>query len=147
MFLITFLLVLLRYGLGKSITGANEIVTILFIYTTAIGAAVAIGKNEHISITVFVDIVPEKYHRMIALVQALFITALQVSLFWYCIEWIGTTGNYLMPATGLPRFVSIISIPAGCLLSILYCLVRLAQIVDKEKIIGQHHRLDTMDDH
>ena len=51
-------MVFLRYALNQSITGANEIVTILFIYTTAIGAAVSIGKNEHIGIDVFVNISP-----------------------------------------------------------------------------------------
>ncbi|SVA10727.1 uncharacterized protein METZ01_LOCUS63581, partial [marine metagenome] len=40
-FIITLTLVFLRYALNQSITGANEIVTILFIYTTAIGAAVS----------------------------------------------------------------------------------------------------------
>ncbi len=37
-------LVVLRYVFNTSITGANEFVTILFVYTTAIGAAVAIGR-------------------------------------------------------------------------------------------------------
>ena len=39
-FIITFILVLLRYVFNQSITGANEIVTILFIYTTAFAVSI-----------------------------------------------------------------------------------------------------------
>ena len=39
--LIIVTLVVLRYAFNSSITGANETITILFVYTTAIGAAVA----------------------------------------------------------------------------------------------------------
>ncbi|SVA64791.1 uncharacterized protein METZ01_LOCUS117645, partial [marine metagenome] len=45
-FMLTLILVFLRYALNQSITGANEIVTILFIYITGIGSAISIGKDE-----------------------------------------------------------------------------------------------------
>ena len=54
-FIITFILVLLRYVFNQSITGANEIVTIMFIHTTAFGSALSIGKEEHISINMVIN--------------------------------------------------------------------------------------------
>ena len=126
--IITLLLVFLRYVLNQSITGANEIVTILFIYTTSIGAALSTGKNEHIGIDIFVNMLPSKFHKPIRLLQIIFITLLHSVLFLYCLEWINKAGGYLMPATGLPRIVAIFSIPLGCVLCFFYCIKILIEI-------------------
>ncbi len=116
--------------MNQSITGANEIVTILFIYTTSIGAAVSIGKNEHIGIDVFVNILPDKFQGAIKTLQIIFIFTLHILLFIYCLQWISQTGGYLMPATGLPRLVAIVSIPLGCVLCFLYCVIALIDVID-----------------
>ena len=41
-------LVTLRYVFNSSITGASELIVIFFVYITSIGAALAIGKGEHL---------------------------------------------------------------------------------------------------
>ena len=127
-------MVFLRYALNQSITGANEIVTILFIYTTAIGAAVSIGKNEHIGIDVFVNILPPKFHKTIRILQIVLLFSLHLILFIYCLEWVNKAGGYLMPATGLPRLVAIASVPLGCVLSVLYCIKILIDGIDTSSV-------------
>ena len=42
---VTIILVILRYGFNEAIIGGNELVEYLFIYTTAIGAAAALGRR------------------------------------------------------------------------------------------------------
>ena len=133
-FIITLTLVFLRYALNQSITGANEIVTILFIYTTAIGAAVSIGKNEHIGIDVFVNLLPSKFYKTTRVLQIVLLFTLHLILFIYCLQWIGKAGGYLMPATGLPRLVAIASIPIGCILCILYCIKRLIDVIETSSV-------------
>ena len=54
-FMLTVLLVVLRYVFNTSIIGGNEAMEYLFIYTTAIGAAAALGRRDHIKITYFVN--------------------------------------------------------------------------------------------
>ena len=120
--------------LGQSITGANEIVTILVIYTTAIGAAVSIGKNEHIGIDFFVNILPSRFHKTIRILQIVLLFTLHLILFIYCLEWVNKAGGYLMPATGLPRLVAIASVPLGCVLCILYCIKILIDIIDTSSV-------------
>ena len=120
--------------LGQSITGANEIVTILFIYTTAIGAAVSIGKHEHIGIDVFVNIVPPRFYKTIRILQIILLFSLHLILFIYCLEWVNKAGGYLMPATGLPRVVAIASVPLGCVLCILYCIKILIDVIDTSSV-------------
>ena len=133
-FIITLIMVFLRYALNQSITGANEIVTILFIYTTAIGAAVSIGKNEHIGIDVFVNILPSRFHKTIRILQIVLLFKLHLILFVYCLQWVDKAGGYLMPATGLPRLVATVSIPIGCILCILYCIKRLIDVIETSSV-------------
>ena len=132
-FAITFALVFLRYVFNQSITGANEIVTILFIYTTAIGAAISIGENEHIGIDVFVNLLPKKFYKTIRILQVFLMFVLHLILFIYCLEWVENAGGYLMPATGLPRIVAIASIPLGCIFCILFCAKTLIDVIDADK--------------
>ena len=132
-FSITLVLVFLRYVFNQSITGANEVVTILFIYTTAIGAAISIGKNEHIGIDVFVNLLPKKFYKLIRILQVFLIFTLHLILFIYCLEWVEKAGGYLMPATGLPRIVAIASIPLGCIFCILFCAKILIDVIDADK--------------
>ena len=133
-FIITLIMVFLRYALNQSITGANEIVTILFIYTTAIGAAVSIGKNEHIGIDVFVNILPSRFHKTIRILQIVLLFTLHLILFIYCLQWVDKAGGYLMPATGFPRLVATVSIPIGCILCILYCIKRLIDVIETSSV-------------
>ena len=118
---------------NQSITGANEIVTILFIYTTALGAAISIGRNEHIGIDFFVSLLPKKLYKTIRALQVFLIFALHLILFIYCLEWVEKAGGYLMPATGLPRIVAIASIPIGCIFCILFCAKALIDVIDEDK--------------
>ena len=132
-FAVTFVLVFLRYVFNQSITGANEIVTILFIYTTALGAAISIGRNEHIGIDFFVNLLPKKFYKPIRGLQVFLMFALHLILFIYCLEWVEKAGGYLMPATGLPRIVAIASIPIGCIFCILFCTKALIDVIDEDK--------------
>ena len=132
-FAITFVLVFLRYVFNQSITGAIEIVTILLIYTTAIGAAISIGENEHIGIDVFVNLLPKKFYKIIRILQVFLVFALHLILFIYCLEWVEKAGGYLMPATGLPRIVAIASIPLGCIFCIMFCAKTLIDVIDADK--------------
>jgi len=116
--------VFLRYVLNTSITGANEVIIILFVYTTAIGGAIAAGKREHIAITFAIDWLPSKARQIIDQLGLLLVAAINAIMVWFSFHWIGITGDYLMPSTGLPRIVAQLSIPLGCGLATLYCLTK-----------------------
>ena len=125
--------VFLRYVLNTSITGANEVIIILFVYTTAIGGAIAAGKREHIAITFAIDWLPSKARHLIDQLGLLMVAAINAIMVWFSFHWIGITGDYLMPSTGLPRIVAQLSIPLGCGLATLYCLTKVfTQKRDKE---------------
>ena len=63
----------------------------------------------------------------------------------YSIGWIRITGAYLMPSTGLPRAAVQLSIPLGCGLAIVYCLLRmLAPETDEEQMAAHEVRNDSI---
>ncbi|MEM7231476.1 MAG: TRAP transporter small permease [Planctomycetota bacterium] len=132
-FVVVVLLVGLRYVFNSSITGANELIVVLFVYSTAIGSAIAIGRREHIAVGAFVEQLSKRRRRAVDSLGLVAIAVLHVVLLWHSLSWIGTTGSFLMPSTELPRFVTQVSVPVGSTLSIAYCVLRLLGEAPSEK--------------
>ena len=118
-------LVGMRYLFNSSITGANEFVTLLFAYATSLGAAVSIGRGEHISITFAVDLLSERIQVAIGRLSLILVAFLNLVLIFESFGWIRVTGGFLMPSTGLPRIAAQLSVPLGCGLAVAYCVMRL----------------------
>ena len=118
-------LVGLRYIWNTSITGANELIIVLFVYTTAIGAALAAGRREHIAIDAVVEQLPAGGKRVLDVLGLVLIAGLNAVLFASSMGWMAATGDFLMPSTSLPRIVAQFAIPLGCGLTVLYCGLRI----------------------
>ena len=117
--------VVLNAGFDSSLTGANELITKLFVYVTAIGAAVATSRDEHISITVATERFSVDVQCRIHQLKLLLLACLNAVVVIYSVHWIDVTGHYLMPTTQLPRFVAQLSIPFGAVLAVMFCVARL----------------------
>ncbi|MBC8401906.1 MAG: TRAP transporter small permease [Candidatus Marinimicrobia bacterium] len=127
-------LVVLRYGFNTTIVGGNELIVILFIYTSAIGAAVIVGKKEHIAITYFVDKLPPLPKKLVNIFNLLMIAVLNGTMIVYSIPWISKTGNYLTAVLGIPQVFSQIIVPIGCGIAILYCLYQIVLALGPNRI-------------
>jgi TRAP-type C4-dicarboxylate transport system permease small subunit len=119
---ITITLVILRYGFNTSITGGNEAMNYLFIYTTALGAAVSIGNAEHIRITFLVDRLGYHCRKVVNIVNYLLVGLINGVMVRYSLPWIQSTGHFESPVLRIPNWMVQVSIPIGCSLVILYCL-------------------------
>lgn len=120
--IITIVLVIMRYGFNAAIIGGNEAMNYLFIYTTALGAAVSVGKNQHIKISFLVDQLKGRVRRLINIVSFLLIGFINAVMIWYSLPWIKSAGYFQSPVLRLPNWMVQISVPVGCSLVILYCL-------------------------
>ncbi len=120
-------LVFLRYFFGAGVVGANEGATIVFVYASSLGAALAAGREEHIRVGYLPGRLGERGRRAAHAASLILVGLLNVVLVERGIEWIRITGGYLMPATQLPRLAAQISVPLGCGLAALYCFMRLAE--------------------
>ena len=123
------LLVVLRYVFNTTLIGGNEGALVAFVYTTAIGGALAVAKQEHIAINYFVELMPARIHRHISILQLVLMAIINCAIVWYSIAWIGRTGGFLMPALQLPQSVAQLSVPIGCGLATLYCLIAIRRLI------------------
>jgi len=117
--------VLLRYGFNRSIGGANELATILFAYTSALGIAVAIAQREHMAISWFVLRLPPGPRKIVDALGWVLLATVNVVIFCYSIRWIGATGSGIIAVLQVPRWTSQIAIPIGTGASALFCFIKL----------------------
>ncbi len=122
-FILIVLLVALRYVFNTTIIGGNEAALIAFVYTTAIGGALAVSKQEHIAIHYFVELMPSRAQHYLRIIQLVLVATINLVIFWYSVVWIARTGGFLMPALQLPQIVAQLSVPIGCSLAFFYCLI------------------------
>jgi TRAP-type C4-dicarboxylate transport system permease small subunit len=119
---LTIVLVVLRYGFDSTIIGGNEAMEYIFIYTTALGAAVSVGRDEHIKIPFFKDKLKGRYNRGVTIFNFFLIGFINAVMVWYSLPWIRSAGYFESPVLRIPNWIVQISIPVGCILVILYCM-------------------------
>ena len=117
------LLVILRYVFNTTVVGGNEGALIAFVYTTALGGALAVARREHIEIRYFVDRMPKGIQRFLGVLQLTLVAIVNFAIVWYSVVWIASTGTYLMPALQLPQVVAQLSVLVGSSLAFVYCLL------------------------
>ncbi|MDC7125026.1 MAG: TRAP transporter small permease [Spirochaetales bacterium] len=128
---LTILLVILRYIFNSGITGGNELMEYLFVYTTVIGAAISIGKNEHIRI----GLLTEKDNPVLKIITKLFgilcVILINIVFMYLSYSWISKVGDSPSPVLRIPMKCVQLSVPIGCVLSIIYCFFNLIKLFDK----------------
>ena len=123
--LITILQVCLRYGFNSAILGGVEAMEGLFIYTTAIGAAVAVRRRSHINISFLMSLLPVFWQRAADVLAHGLVAFLNAGMIYYSMTWISKVGSNESPVLRVPEWTMQISIPIGCGLVIFYCIVNI----------------------
>ena len=128
-FLVMFALVVtqvaLRYVFNESIGGANELATILFAYTSALGIAVGIAKRDHMAISWFTERFSPKLRTAIDVLGLVLLAVLNLVIFWYSLRWIDITGSRMISVLHVPRWTAQIAIPIGTGASAIFCFIKL----------------------
>ena len=125
MFILVVTQVALRYGFNESIGGANELATILFAYTSALGIALGIARRDHMAISWFTERLGPRARKVVDVIGVLLLTFLNAVIFWYSIRWIGITGARMIAVLQVPRWTAQIAIPIGTGASVIFCLIKL----------------------
>ena len=124
-------LVVLRYVFNTTIIGGNELTTHLFIYTTALGAAVSVATGQHIRIGIFVDALPRRLGLLADVLALLLVLVLHAFLLWFSVEWIAAVGAFDVPVINIPQGIVQAAVPLGCFFVIVFCLIRLAGLLGR----------------
>jgi len=117
--------VALRYGFNESIGGANELATILFAYTSALGIAIGIARRDHMAISWFTERLGPGARKIIDIIGLVLLALLNAVIFWYSIRWIDITGARMISVLQVPRWTAQIAIPIGTGASVIFCLIKL----------------------
>ncbi len=128
MFLVVVVLVILRYGFESGWVGANEATTIVFVYLSSMGAAVGVGRQEHIRVDLLSPLLGPHGRRVLQASQLGIVAILNAVVAASSISWIVATGQTLMPVTRVPRYVLQASVPLGCSLATIYCGIKLISL-------------------
>jgi len=126
MVVLVLLLVVLRYVFATTIIGGNEATQFLFVYTTALGAAISVGKNSHIKISVIVDRLPARLLWAAHVLKSVLVILLHAYLLYLSIQWISSVGYFESPVLQIPQGIVQVCIPISCGFIILYGLRQIA---------------------
>lgn len=132
MFLVVVLLVALRYAFQSGLVGANETATVVFVYLSSLGAAVAVGRQEHIRVDLLSARLGRRGRLALEACNLGIVAILNAVLAATSTAWIAATGQTLMPVTQMPRYLLQASVPLGCGLATLYCAIKLVALFRKE---------------
>ena len=141
----TILLVLLRYVFNSGIPGGYELTSYLFIYTTAIGAAVSVGRHRHIKIDYVVNKLKGVARRAVDIVAQVFIAGINAVMIVLSVRWIGEVGSFSSPVMRLPNWVIEIAVPIGSALAILFCAVNVIRDLTGDAHLEEQANADTAD--
>lgn len=117
--------VLLR-PFDQAIYGVDELVKIAFLTTSALGGAVAIGKREHIAITVFIEALPRPLTMAFYILGLVLVAAMNAALVYLSIDWIAGPGGNIWQPFGMRQAYVFAVVPIACGLAVLYCLAKIA---------------------
>jgi TRAP-type C4-dicarboxylate transport system permease small subunit len=131
--ILVFATVIFRYGFSYSIFGMHESLPILFAHATAIGAALAVSRREHISVPLLFEILPTRFRRYLDVFVFLLLGLINAAILWQSFFWIEKTGFFMMPSLQIPQIYAKSSIPIATGLSILYCCIRIVLVLIGEE--------------
>ncbi|MEY2660575.1 MAG: hypothetical protein RLZZ123_1747 [Pseudomonadota bacterium] len=114
--LITVLLlggVISRYVFGLPLVWSEEVVSISFIWLTMLGAAIALQRQEHLRLNLFVDMLPPRARQLAGAVAQVLVVALLLTLMRPAIDYAQDEWFIRTPALDWPNTVRVASIALG----------------------------------
>ena len=116
--LVTIVLLLLagvisRYVFSLPVVWIDEVASICFLWLAMLGSAIALDRNEHLRLTLFLNLLPARMRGFVdalaLLIVAAFLLALMVPAFEYALEEWSITS----PALNIPSTFRVAAIPFG----------------------------------
>ena len=114
--------VFLRYVLNIGFVWAEELVIFIFVYLTFCGAAVALNKKAHIKIDVFVEYLPVKMQKVVAIIVNFGIAVFSLIILITGLQLIKQVGYVTSAGFRIPIGYAYLAVPlsAGAMLVIVF---------------------------
>lgn len=114
-----------RYVFASPPSWSQQLATILFVWLTFIGAALALKRGEHFAVAVVVDSLPVRWRRAMYAGISLVVAACCVGLLWFSIRYTIAGWDSVIPTLQLPDSVARLALPIGFSLMLLRTIEQL----------------------
>jgi TRAP-type C4-dicarboxylate transport system permease small subunit len=120
MAVVVFAEVLFRYALHLPLFWTEEFARYCLVWSSLLGAGVALKRGEHIAVTFFADKLPKGIQLWMPLVVQIFIAALLGVIFWGGLYLVIITRHQLSPALRIPMSWPYMAVPVGFLIMLFH---------------------------
>lgn len=111
--------VVLRYCFNASNSWSEELTRYIFIYDVMIAAAMAVRKNSHLQVDVFINLMKPKMKAIFTIIATAIGVVFLVYLFMYTLTLCQASAVNISPGTGVSMAVAYAAMPIGAVLMIL----------------------------
>lgn len=132
MLVITVLLlagVISRYVLGQPLVWSDEVVSICFLWVTMLGSAIALHRNEHLRLNLFVEMLPPRPREFVHAFALVAMAAMLLALTGPAVEYARDEWFILTPALDMPNAFRVGSIAMGFVVMLAMLAVYAARTV------------------
>ena len=105
--------VISRYVFGKPIVWSDEVVSISFVWLTMLGSAIAVYRNEHLRLNLFVELLPPRPREFVHAFALVAVAAVLVALIVPAIDYTRDEWSIHTPALDMPNAFRVGSIAFG----------------------------------
>lgn len=102
-----------RYVFAKPIVWSDEVVSIAFVWLTMLGTAIALHRNEHLRLNLFVEMLPTRLREFVQAFALVAMAALLLALTGPAIDYAVDEWAIRTPALDMPNAFRVGSIAAG----------------------------------
>jgi tripartite ATP-independent transporter DctM subunit len=113
-----------RYVLSMPIIWADEIASLSFLWLAMVGAALAIDRNDHLRLTIFLHLFPERLRAFVGTLALLLVAVFLVVMLRPAFEYAYEESYVTSPALGLPMTYRAAALPFGMLLMAILATVQ-----------------------
>jgi C4-dicarboxylate transporter, DctQ subunit len=131
--LVMFANVVLRYFFNSGLNGTFELVSLLMVTLTFIGASLLVLDNEHLTMDAVVTIVPRIIQKIFAFVSTLLGIVFALLLLIYSIKVIDALSTGLTPVLQLPASIFFFPVAIGSLITILKYILQIIKLLKNEE--------------
>ena len=129
-----FLQVIFRYVFHLPLFWTEEFARYCLVWASLLGAAVALKRGEHITVTLFLDRFPEKTRRIMGAVARISMTAILAVIMWGGVQLVIVTSAQISPALRIPMAVPYMALPIGSAIMLFHVI---APITDRPDEIAE----------
>lgn len=125
-----------RYLLSTPIIWADEVASMSFLWLAMIGAALAIDRGEHLRLTLFLQMFPERTRGFVSTLALMLVATFLVIMLRPAFEYAYEEGYVTSPALELPMTYRAAALPFGMLLMAILAVTQAVRESSRGALLG-----------